>query len=133
MKEIWKDINGFEGYYQVSSLGKIKSLRFNKIRYLKFYKRNGYFCIDLQIKNKIKKTTVHRLVASAFILNPLNKPMINHINGNRKDNRVENLEWVTNSENLIHAHRVLNVNKIKADKIKENFKEKVINNQICEI
>lgn len=104
--EIWKDIHNFEGLYQVSSLGRIKSLP--KARYQTRvinggYNGGGYPIINLN-KDKIRHPfIIHRLVASAFLLNPENKQTVNHKNGVKRDNRVENLEWATYAENNIHA------------------------------
>lgn len=101
--ENWKDIEGYEGLYQVSSKGRIKSLNYNgskKEKILKCPKGHYYKRVSL-VKNGIKKTqTVHRLVASAFIPNPENKPCIDHINTDPMDNRVCNLRWVTHKENM---------------------------------
>lgn len=120
MKEIWKDIKGYEGLYQVSNLGRIKSLeRYvknhdamqyheEKIKLATERKRNdgkqGYLALQLYRDNKAKNCYVHRLVAEAFIPNPESKPTVNHINGDKHDNRAENLEWATYSENNIHAY-----------------------------
>ena len=110
MQGIWKDIKGYEGLYQVSNLGKIKSLNYNhtnkeKIRKLDVSNK-GYlsvlFCND---KGK-KKYTVHRLVAEAFIPNPNSLPQVNHIDGNKTNNRVDNLEWCTNGYNEKHAYKL---------------------------
>lgn len=115
--EIWKDIKNYEGIYQVSSLGRIRSLdrkvrtgikhneyKIAKGKILKLnQKRNGYLTVDLSKENKVKTITVHRLVALNFIPNPENKEEINHINCKKYDNRVENLEWVTSEENKEHA------------------------------
>lgn len=96
--EVWKDIQGYEGLYQVSNLGRVKSLRRSKIR--KLYKDDkGYFRVTLKKKGKSKNFQIHRLVATAFIPNPENKPEVDHINTIRTDNRVQNLRWVTSSEN----------------------------------
>ena len=106
MKEIWKDIKGYEGLYQVSNLGRVKSLErydsYNKKvdeKILKTKENLGYIYVNLH-KNGIQKGyKVHRLVAEAFIPNPDNKPCIDHINTIVTDNRVENLRWCTYSEN----------------------------------
>lgn len=104
MTEVWKDIPGYEGYYQVSDLGRIRGRRgLNK----PFKNRDGYLVATLFVKGKKVRTGLHRLVASAFIPNPENKPQINHIDGIRTNNRIDNLEWVTCSENNLHRRRVL--------------------------
>lgn len=100
--EIWKNIKGYEGIYEVSDLGNIKNIKLN--RNLKGCKdKNGYI-ISILTKNNIKKTIkIHRLVAISFLDNTENKPMVNHINGIKHDNRLCNLEWCTAKENSIHA------------------------------
>ena len=117
-KDMWKDIEGYERYYKVSDTGKIRSLEryvpsknqsitfdlFIKGRILKLYtNKNGYVYINLRRDSKTKHARLHRLVAKAFIPNPQNKLEVNHINGIKTDNRIENLEWCTHEENTLHA------------------------------
>lgn len=120
MKEIWKDITGYEGYFQVSNLGNFRSLN-RKIKYKKEGMLRNYPGKTLKtetivegyqrivfMKNGIKKRYMcHRIVAQEFIPNPDQKSYINHINGNKADNRVENLEWCTGKENAQHSFHVL--------------------------
>lgn len=101
MTEIWKDIDGYDGLYQVSNLGHVKSFRRGRERILKASPNsNGYPKVSL---GKCNNTFVHRLVATAFVPNPDDKPEVNHINGDKSDNRAVNLEWCTPSENTQHA------------------------------
>lgn len=107
MTERWKDIDGYEGMYQVSDRGRVKSLNYRCTGSERICRQSitkkGYSVVPL-IKDKHKKLHyVHRLVADAFIENENSKPTINHIDGNKENNCVENLEWATYSENSKHA------------------------------
>lgn len=102
--EIWKDVVGFEGLYKVSNLGNVITIRKNR-QMSKCPDRNGYFVLKLSNKSKSRSTSYHRVVAEAFVPNHNGGTEVNHINGNNQDNRPENLEWVTHSENLCHAWR----------------------------
>jgi hypothetical protein len=118
--ETWVDIPGFDGRYQVSSLSRVRSVNIELIdangrkrqwtgRVLRtaIGQKTGYEMVCLGSGSGTTKS-VHRLVANAFIENHKNKPCVNHINGIRTDNRIENLEWVTHSENELHSYRFLN-------------------------
>lgn len=118
--DLWKDIPNFEGLYQASTKGNIRSLNhirkngtsqyIQREKLLKFNKNpNGYLQVRLS-KNGVAKTyRVNRLIALTFIANPFDKKTVNHINGNKLDNNVENLEWATHKEQTKHMHEVLGV------------------------
>jgi len=133
--ELWAPVHGYEGVYSVSNLGRVKAhevtfintkgvSQTKKERLRKPVDLRGYNAVCLK-GEKEKMVTIHRLVANAFIPNPLNKPCVNHINGVKKDNRVENLEWVTYKENIDHA--------IATGLYHKNGRRKFINNKtvIC--
>lgn len=112
--EIWKEVVDWEGYYNVSSKGRVMSLdrhipvnggiKFQPARILSpGLSFHGYYKVSLCVDKKLKYRSVHRLVAEAFILNPEKKNTVNHKNSRRWDNRLENLEWATEKENSQHA------------------------------
>lgn len=102
-KEVWKIIEEFTDY-EVSNLGIVRNQKTKII--LKIHTQNrGYKIVNLKKENKSKGISLHRLVAIAFLPNPKNKPQVNHINGIKDDNRLENLEWCTGSENVNHSIR----------------------------
>jgi predicted nucleic acid-binding protein len=114
MEEIWKEIQNYEGLYQISNLGNVKSLerlKSNGKGMQRVYEkilipgkdRKKYLVCNLSKNNKHKTIKIHRLVAKNFVENPNNKIQVNHIDGNKNNNAYDNLEWVTNKENREHA------------------------------
>ena len=118
MEEEWRDIRDCEGRYEVSNFGNVRSVSRNVHNHTGFIKlkgkvlkqrkdEKGYMRIDIINNNGVKKFYgVHRLVADAFLENPLNKPQVNHKDGNKSNNVVDNLEWCTNGENQVHAYKI---------------------------
>ena len=99
MEEIWKDIEGYEGKYMVSSLGRVRSVRKDVIL-TPNTNNSGYMMVHLKNDGQRKCKRIHRLVAESFIPNPDNKPYVDHINGIQTDNCANNLRWCTCKENL---------------------------------
>lgn len=117
MSEIWKEIIGYEDYYQVSNYGNVRSVDrmvwSGRVYYIykgQSLKANqakvGYYTVTLSKRCLCKMTYIHRLVATHFVQNIDNKKQVNHIDGNKLNNMYSNLEWVTNKENSIHAHKI---------------------------
>lgn len=106
-KEIWKSVVGYEGKYQVSNKGRVRSLNYHREKRIKIMKSrimdSGYEDIRLCENGKNKAHLMHRLVAKAFIPNPDNKRCVNHIDGDKSNNLLDNLEWVSYQENTDHA------------------------------
>lgn len=127
MQEIWKDIEGYEGLYQVSNFGRIKSLIHydvengykKKEHIINEWINRGYMSVSLSKNKKHKNFYIHRLVAIAFIENKNNKPFINHIDYNPLNNHVNNLEWCTQKENV-------NWSKIHMKKPRKNIRNQII-------
>ena len=139
ISETWKDIKTHLGSYQVSNLGRVKSLnhyngKFKKYSNIEKIRQNqvnnkGYYYVLLYNNKKIKSCYIHRLVAETFISNPENKLFINHKDGNKLNNNINNLEWVTKSENELHAHKI----GLKNFKKNNLFNNKININQVNEI
>ena len=104
MQEIWKDIDGYD-LYEISSRGRVRNKKSDCIL-AQAYCKSSYLKVNLYGKPKIKTIMVHRLVANAFCDNPLDKPQVNHIDGNKENNHADNLEWCTNDENQKHAEEI---------------------------
>lgn len=118
--EEWRDVVGYGGIYEVSNLGRVRSVErkgklfFRGIEFERkcnpfylhpFLSKSGYLLLLFSVNRKRKHKSIHRLVAEAFLENSAGLPDVNHKNGIKTDNRLENLEWVTKSENKLHAHR----------------------------
>ena len=143
MEEVWKDIKGYENLYQVSNYGNVKSLdRYikNKNGKMQFYNEKilrpndskGYLKVTLSKNNRQRTFRIHVLVAKTFISNPENKPEVNHKDGNKHNNHIDNLEWNTRRENEIHAYQKGLAKPSKKQKeavakyAKENYSKKII-------
>jgi hypothetical protein len=134
--EVWKDVPGYENLYQASTMGRLKSVPDQSGKYSfrlgNVLKRRigkaGYPYYTVFNSGNSKTVKEHRMVAIAFIPNPENKPCVNHINGIKHDNRVENLEWVTYSENSLHA----NLNKLRVNAKGANSKKAALNEKQVE-
>lgn len=102
--EVWKWVTGYEGMYRVSDLGRVFSEKTGKYLSLNRVTKDGYIYVALTDKGKAKEFRLHRLVALTFIPNPMNKPTVNHKDGNKSNNSLLNLEWATREENMQHAY-----------------------------
>lgn len=159
MEEFWKDIKGYEGLYQASNLGRIRSYykhnyrdkngavisqtTFKYIKPIQTSRTNQYYKVTLT-KNKIQKQMrLHRVIATTFIPNPYNKKQVNHMDGNKQNNRVDNLEWCTCKENVNHAydnnlrkHKIVKMINPKTGAIKIFYRrtqiEKYLKRKVCQ-
>ena len=126
MKEIWKPVEGYEDLYEVSNYGRVKSISFrnrmatfSREKMLSPLKIRGYLRVSLCKNGKHKYFSIHRLVAEHFILNLENKPCVNHKDGDKHNNCVNNLEWCTYSENEQHSHKMLGKQPINKKKVNQ--------------
>ncbi len=101
-EEIWKDVVGYEGLYKVSNKGRLYSIK-RKRKMNPTISKNGYKRVKLYINGKFKTVFVHRIVAKAFLNNPENYPVVNHLDENKLNNNVENLQWCTQKQNVNHG------------------------------
>lgn len=122
MKEEWRDIVGYEGLYKVSNFGNVYSVRSDK-RLKHSKNRGGYLFVVLCTDGKQKQFKVHRLVAISFLTNPDNKPQVNHIDEDKTNNRLDNLEWVTAKENTNYGSRNKKAAKSNSKNIKVIYQD----------
>jgi hypothetical protein len=140
-QEEFRDVPGYEGLYQASNLGRVKSLKRENFNGCKYSKSNdimmkqsvlkiGYLCVNFSFKSKVKMKYIHRLVVESFIENVEDKPQVNHKNGIKTDNKIKNLEWATRKENSQHA---IKNNLIKIPKGENHVRSKLIEKEVLEI
>lgn len=141
LNEIWKPIPNFEGLYEVSNLGRVKALKRKKncnrgwgwikehiMKQTNTNANSEYYRVPLTNKEHIRKYyLVHRLVAQAFIPNPNNLPQVNHIDGDKSNNTIENLEWTTREDNIKHAYKIgLNPSRKSIIKYIDKLEERIV-------
>jgi len=145
MEEEWRNVIGYEGLYEISNLGNIRSIDrniTNKNGVIQFFKgrdlkpthqKDGYIKIKLWKDNKARTNALHRCVALAFINNPNNYEDVNHIDGNKANNTLDNLEWVTRSQNIKHAYNTkLRINKVGRESEQAKYSDTLVTSLIEE-
>lgn len=111
MEEIWLPVKNYEGLYEVSNLGNVRSFHFHRGSYQRILKprkvKDGYLMVALYKNKHCRNFQVHHLVGEAFLRNPYNLNELNHKDGNKTNNKASNLEWITHIENVHHYHKIL--------------------------
>lgn len=131
MREEWKNIDGYEGLYQISNFGRVKSLYFNKEKILKLHSSRGYQQITLHLRGEVKTKPVHRLVMETF--NPIENMSaydVNHIDEDKMNNRIDNLEWMKHKDNCNYGNRNKKVSTMQRNDIKKSIPVKCLETQI---
>lgn len=129
--EEWRDIRGYEGLYQISNRGRIKSLYFNKERILKPTLLKGYLQITLHLNGAVKTFKIHRLVMETFCpIENMDKYDVNHIDENKENNYLENLEWLFHKDNCNYGNRNFKVSKNQKNDISKSIPVKCVETQI---
>ena len=132
VEEIWKPIKGYEGLYEISNWGRVKSLNYRKSGKAELMipvdNGNGYLFVNLWKNGEYEQILIHRLVATHFIENPENKPEVNHKDENKENNSVENLEWIWHKDNINHGTR----NKRAGVKLKEILKNGKLSKKVLQ-
>ena len=138
-EKIWKPIKNYEDYYEINNYGVVRRIKYDNIgnlyqhqlpNYIKpRYDKDGYMRYDLSLNNKVKRYMAHRLVADVFIPNPNNLPCVNHKDGNKKNNYVDNLEWCSVRHNNIHALKT-GLRNMKNNKLSKPVEQYDLNNNL---
>lgn len=130
MTEEWKDIKGYEGFYQISNFGRVKSLYFNREKILKLSSSRGYLHITLHLRGEVKTEPIHRLVMETFNpINNMNNYDVNHKDEDKTNNRIDNLEWMIHKGNCNYGNRNKKVSNKQRNDIKKSIPVKCLETQ----